>query len=615
MMHPTGLGKTTEAAELTARHGSTCWLADRRESVEDVVKMIERSGGEVGRVLPLDGYSYTSKGKVANCIHADVIEQWQAKGYAYRAGFCMHLECCEREADLDLCPFLASIARLKDADNIACTKALGRKPNFFSSMGNENRDTVVLDEDSIGLMRPEVEIVRKDLVGYLKLMDRMIAEFNRDGREAARDAAVESRRVARWCLDLVEQQAPESVPVPTKVPPNLRPRRAVLDQTRKRRKEGRKELRAAFFARMRKDPVGTLRNVLADLDGLTRRAAGRLVYATVEGVIFHIKTSIPADRRVICLDATATPELLAPIFAPRPVVPLGGEVRVQPAGRIVQFMDANYPRGTLAQSLGDHGDLGTRPKVLRIMDAIGDNHPEGKIVLITYKNCIEPLCKASRHSERIQTAHFGAVRGRNDLQGAAVYVVIGSPKATEESRQRLALAVFGPSIFPFPDLVTVQVGVAGRIPRELTEDGNPAAGRIFTVRCKGYLDPRMQAVYEHTVTAELTHAVDRARVLNNAATVYLVTNEPCSKLWFAEMAFAADLLDLSDGPRADFREACAAFRAKALELLNEGRIITGADVCRALGHAETWGKRYWSAFRKEFGDALEGMRKIKWKDP
>ena len=40
----------------------------------------------------------------------------------------------------------------------------------------------------------------------------------------------------------------------------------------------------------------------------------------------------------------------------------------------------------------------------------------------------------------------------------------------------------------------------------------------------------MQAVYEHTVTAELTQAADRARVLiHPASTVYLLTNEPCPR--------------------------------------------------------------------------------------
>ena len=65
---------------------------------------------------------------------------------------------------------------------------------------------------------------------------------------------------------------------------------------------------------------------------------------------------------------------------------------------------------------------------------------------------------------------------------------------------------------------------------------------------KGYTDPRMQAIYDHTVTAELTHAADRARVLiHRGATVYVVTNEPCPKLWFAELCFAGDFLDLSSG--------------------------------------------------------------------
>src|SRR5262249_39430668 len=71
---PTGTGKTEATARYVAREGSTCWLADRHEDVEAAVAAIERHGGQVGRVLPLEEY----------CLHADTVSWWQAKGYMYR---------------------------------------------------------------------------------------------------------------------------------------------------------------------------------------------------------------------------------------------------------------------------------------------------------------------------------------------------------------------------------------------------------------------------------------------------------------------------------------------------------------------------------------------------
>jgi hypothetical protein len=42
-------------------------------------------------------------------------------------------------------------------------------------------------------------------------------------------------------------------------------------------------------------------------------------------------------------------------------------------------------------------------------------------------------------------------------------------------------------------------------------------------------------------------------------------------------------------------------------------MIMNADVCRALERKSGWGHRYWRCFLAEFGDALEGERKVRWK--
>jgi hypothetical protein len=126
----------------------------------------------------------------------------------------------------------------------------------------------------------------------------------------------------------------------------------------------------------------------------------------------------------------------------------------------------------------------------------------------------------------------------------------------------------------------------------------------------------MQGVYDHTVTAELTQAADRARVLiHPGARVYLVTNEPCPKLWFAEMCYAGDLLDLSATakPRSDFAANFAAYEEAAVRLLDARTRIGNADVCRELGRKPCAGWRYWKHFMDKYGDALEGERKVRWK--
>jgi hypothetical protein len=167
---------------------------------------------------------------------------------------------------------------------------------------------------------------------------------------------------------------------------------------------------------------------------------------------------------------------------------------------------------------------------------------------------------------------------------------------------------------PFPALADVRRGVIGRFPSELV-DGEENRRQLWQVKIKGYSDPRMQAVYDHTVTAELTHAADRARVLiHRNAMVFLITNEPCPKLWFAERCYAGDLLDLSGTKRIDFLQNYSVYEAKAVSLLNSGKAIRNADVCQALDKKNSWGWRYWQRFLEKNEDALEGRRKVKWKE-
>jgi hypothetical protein len=564
----------------------------------------------VARALPLDGQT----DGVPNCLHPEVIGWWQAKGYDYRRGFCTVTTkagpCCERGGETAACPYLSALAALKEAPVVVTTKAFARRPNFFSSgaTGNARRQNVVLDEDPIGLLRPPIVITREDLTKHTDLLGRMLTTFTKDGLDSAIAEALHSKRLAEWCWRQIARQPPDGQPEPVPVPQELRLTRAVLRRTKDAREEGRKAVTGALHYWMRRDPMNTVRNVYRDLAYMLEHAAAGTVFVTSRQLLYHLELNIPQDRRVFVLDATANPALLRPVFAPRPVEVLCAD-RVAPAGRVVQFMDFNGPRSYLNQIPG---------KVVRIIDALGDLHPAGKLVLISHQSCVASLARASRHAARIQTAHFGALRGRNDLEPRrdnpiACHVVVGSPKTTEEDRRQLALAVFGTAILPFPELVTVRWGVVGRIPTELA-GGNEEA-MVWEVRFKGYDDPRMQAVYQHTVTAELTHAADRARVLiHPQATVYLVTNEICPNLWFAEMCYAGDFLDLSPGKRADFEEGFNRYAHKAQELLDAGKVVGNADVCRALGRKPGWGKRYWQEFLARSGDALQGTRKFRWKD-
>jgi hypothetical protein len=600
---PTGSGKTTYIAGQVAEVKSTVWLAARHEDVAATVQAIERAGGRAASVVPLDGYTHGPTGLVKNCKYPDTIRKWQAKGYSYKTGFCSQRQCCSRRGDPEQCPYLKSMKDLEAASIAVLTKALARGPDFWCAYGNAHRLNVVIDEDPIGLLRPLVTITRDELIAFFQMLEGITADMQGRNDRAGLTELQYWWEVAAWAFSQINGQPASGDPVAVDVPISLRRPEPADEDEQQSRKAGRKTLDGDIRKRMRDDPDGMVRNLRRDLLALAWRAVDKTAYATSKELFFHARVSIPWTRTVTVLDATANANLLRPVFAPRPVEVLFNE-RVTQAGRVVQVMDANRPRSSLNN---------LPKKVIRLLDAIGDRHPEGKIVLIAPKSCVEELAAASRHAGRFITAHFGALRGRNDLETRpdcpiACHIVVGSPKTNEKDRQQLALAVYGRRALPFPKLVDVCRGVIGRVPLELSDEERE---QIWEVRYKGYTDPQMQAVYEHTVTAELTQAADRARVLiHQEAMVYLLTNEPCPALWFAEMALAEELFDLT-ARRGDYAANYAAYETKARELLYAGQTIGNTDVCRAMGLSPRTGERYWQDFRAANASWLTGKRKVR----
>ena len=49
-------------------------------------------------------------------------------------------------------------------------------------------------------------------------------------------------------------------------------------------------------------------------------------------------------------------------------------------------------------------------------------------------------------------------------------------------------------------------------------------------------------------------------------------------------------------------------------MLDTDQAVGNADVCRALGRENSWGWRYWARFVEQHRDALEGVRKVRWKE-
>jgi hypothetical protein len=436
---PAGAGKTTATAERVAKQGSTIWLTNRHEDARAVVAMIEENGGRVGYALPLCEET---------CRHSEDIAIWQAKGYPYRRGYCTQV--CELRGVG--CRYLDAIKNLDHAPIIVTTKALARSPNFFQAYKNTRRRNVVIDEDPIALLRPSVTLQRQDLEEYLAVLPEVIDQLGRRDNEDACgiEEAEHWQRVAHWCHEQTSQRPAIGDPAPVEVPDWVRRPTARSEEEKRMRKAGLRAFMSEFYKRMRRSPKSTVRNLRRDFVALGR-AAGGMAFVTSKDVLFHVKVTIPRNKEITVLDATANPNLLRPLFHPREIKVLFGDAKVEPAGRIIQVMDAVNPMcSTTAPSR----------KMIRLIDAIGDRHPDGGLVVISHKAAIKGLMEASKHTERIIPAHFGAVRGRNDLETThehpiGAHIIVGSPKTSETDRQQLALAVYGTRILPFPPLETV----------------------------------------------------------------------------------------------------------------------------------------------------------------
>src|SRR5262249_47493483 len=151
---------------------------------------------------------------------------------------------------------------------ICTTKAYARHPEFFSSAsnGNSQRAHIILDEDPIGLLRPPICITRDDLLGYMRLLEDLIKHFEEHGNAGSLAEAQRSRRLAQWAWEQIGARPAESPPAAVRVPPELRPTKTALRQTKEQRQEARQELAHALHRQMRKDPAGMVRNVYRDLD-------------------------------------------------------------------------------------------------------------------------------------------------------------------------------------------------------------------------------------------------------------------------------------------------------------------------------------------------------------
>src|SRR5262249_9042571 len=160
----------------------------------------------------------------------------------------------------------------------------------------------IIDEDPIGMLRPMVAITRDDLNKYLDIMKAIVAYFHKQADVSSEVVAKHYHKIASWLWETINQQEPGAEFQAVDIPPELV--RISSSLPKKALTQGKKALDGVFRTLMRRDPHETVRNVTRDLTDL-KRAAGKVVFATSDRVIFHVQVRIPHGKRVFILDATA----------------------------------------------------------------------------------------------------------------------------------------------------------------------------------------------------------------------------------------------------------------------------------------------------------------------
>ena len=566
----TGVGKTYMTANAIARYGvSTIWLAPRHDLLDETEELLLSFGASVARMPRLTDQT---------CVCPELIEAIRAKGYNYRSVWCMPRCSMMARNGTAQCPFLCAFRGLDDAAVLLAPHVFHeRAGKFYCKYGNTHRPLVVFDEDAVSSLLPTRTFSRQDLLDYRDRLRQLARSFSVDSPE--RRAIGRQLGLVNWMryeIDQVPSSGPAAfaeLPEPKAVSPE-----APDASTR---------VQAALFETVQR----TIRSD-SDSDAMTQHpphlwpdldeleAARPLVHVWRNGVAWHIRRPWPDGKRVLVLDASGSPAVLASASGRR-VEPL--HLPVITRGQVVQIMDGNFARGTVRRQI-ESGRL------LRLLDAIAAKH-QGQLALLTYMASEEALREKLAQPGRWALGHFGAHRGTNSYAEVDVLVVLGTPRPNPTAIAALAVGLYGRAV------LDEELQAPAWQPLTRLIDGPER----WLVRTTGHRDKRMATVYEYFVAGELLQALGRARAISRACTVYLITNEPVALPGVRiKRCFAADVLPVAHSA------GCAQYEATAQRLLDSGQAVTNASVTRAAGVAERSGRRYWCKFLEQWGDALRG---------
>ena len=218
---------------------------------------------------------------------------------------------------------------------------------------------------------------------------------------------------------------------------------------------------------------------------------------------------------VLALDASADPGLARLVLGERAEV---HACRLERNARVVQCRRA-FGRHDLGVG---HEPESRTPRQRELADEVAAflralQARHGRLLAVTYAGLDDELAAAV---PGLEAMHFGRLRGRNAAEGCDAAVIVGREQPIAEA-ERQARALFHADPEPISALA---VGSAAEMPRAWRgvrmREGGAEAMRVTV-----HPDPRVQLLLEQHREREVEQALDRLRLVHNAApkTVYLLT--------------------------------------------------------------------------------------------
>jgi hypothetical protein len=310
-----------------------------------------------------------------------------------------------------------------------------------------------------------------------------------------------------------------------------------------------------------------------------RRKVDGIVETVARVRVHTLREIVPGEHAaVLLLDASADLAINRRLFGDtlREV-----DARIERRAEVVQVRGKSFSRTSLigtnksgAREVGRDGKASAarlRGDVLAIARSL---HGGGERVFLALPKPVEEILDPELPAD-VATAHFGALRGKNEFADCSVAVVVGRDEPPAHAVEDMARALWATDPTPLDLPGAYRRGQRGRRMR----DGSGEAEHVSL-----HPDPRAQAVLEQFREREVEQAVDRLRLVHNATPkrVYLLLALPLdvtvdrSTTWrglVAELAARLDNGQAGKGRRLGIDRLAEAVRRTGVMPLGAAELV------------------------------------------